>query len=1081
LVLIVLGLIVAASTMVTAAPLEIRLCGRYFNEAYDNTSGNSGNCTASPVNGNVDLDNGGECGCVVSWFSTSDWIQFNNVSAPAGTYSLSVRTSGHQDRTPTITVNIDGTDYVVTGLPKTGYSNYGVTNYGNIMLSGANHTVRVSTATGFVNLDWVKLTGVSTSAPSVPTNVEAVAQSTSSIKVDWIGSTHGAAVVGYKVYQDGNEAATYTLPTSHQTVIGPFSPTAGSWNAVANGGFESTITNPPWYYSWSTPGAHVQSNEQKARGSYSNKTSQISPAIGWSVLHQDLSLTAGAKYYLSSFFYVISGATGDGFVDMSDNWTPAANMNVTGVWQFGYKQFTAGASNTVRVARGQSTWTGSVYFDEVAVTPAGQFVHPFPLTRNVTGLSANMKYALTVRAYDEVPNYSSHSSAVNRYTRQEPAATPTFSDVTDVGIIVSTSGPVNLTADSSGVIFNRSGSDLDKVQFLSASDSGLTPNTQYAYKAKAVNGDGIETAYSSIASKYTLAAAPSEGNNVCCDKTSGTWYAAGSAFTFNNPAGFGTGSHGGNQYKVSKFKYAWTMSQNHTWTGSEADWNSGNLQLSADQGEGRYYLHLKSYNAEDAENPTTLDYGPFNSAETAVGENKKKVDNATVFLIGKTVTAIFDDQFYIEEMDRSSGIRIVASETPEGLAVGDTVDVEGIIKTNTADERYVEATSITSESGTPLSPVGMTTREVGGSDWNYDPNTGAGQKGVENNEGNLNNIGKLVRVTGNVTAVGSDFFYLLDGYEARDYSVFSGIRVRCESEWTKPASGTLRLCGYGHQPDNEGQRPSVQERSGTGQQLGVTHRRSGISGLSNLMDKASPIPETTGQIYSKQGSLSLVNREEKGMRNGYLLLSLLAITILMQATAAQAVDVPRYGIYEVTLTASGSYTNPYLMMPADNTTPGFVVGTFTGPGGVQIKVDGFWDGGSTWKLRIMPTVVGDWTYTTSSSDAGLNAKSGSFTCVASSSKGYPKVDTARSHHYMWSDGSPFYFAGVCTIVSNFDYDFGRTAQGGTRRVDNGEFQAFMDIRKSQRFTYGGGCIAFQQAAVESENPGERRRRSIHEL
>ena len=179
------------------------------------------------------------------------------------------------------------------------------------------------------------------------------------------------------------------------------------------------------------------------------------------------------------------------------------------------------------------------------------------------------------------------------------------------------------------------------------------------------------------------------------------------------------------------------------------------------------------------------------------------------------------------------------------------------------------------------------------------------------------------------------------------------------------------------------------------------------------------------------------------------MLAVAMIAAVICASAVWAVNVPRYGVFELTLTASGSYSNPYLKMPGDNTTPGFVVGTFTGPGGVTIQIDGFWDGGSTWRIRMAPTVVGTWTYTTSSSDLGLNAKTGSFNCVASTSKGFPQVDPNHRHHFCWTDGTPFYWAPVATMIAYFDdYD----TRGDNRRVDNGTFQALADTRSAQGFS-----------------------------
>ncbi len=75
---------------------------------------------------------------------------------------------------------------------------------------------------------------------------------------------------------------------------------------------------------------------------------------------------------------------------------------------------------------------------------------------------------------------------------------------------LTTTGPVNLTSGSSGVIFKRDGStDLTKVQALSGSDTGLGVNTVHTYTARGVNADATATAESSSsAGVYTLQATP---------------------------------------------------------------------------------------------------------------------------------------------------------------------------------------------------------------------------------------------------------------------------------------------------------------------------------------------------------------------------------------------------------------------------------------------------------------------------------------------------------------------------------------------------------------------------------------------
>ncbi len=54
-------------------------------------------------------------------------------------------------------------------------------------------------------------------------------------------------------------------------------------------------------------------------------------------------------------------------------------------------------------------------------------------------------------------------------------------------------------------------------------------------------------------------------------------------------------------------------------------------------------------------------------------------------------------------------------------------------------------------------PVGLTTIALGGGDWQYDTDTGAGQQGCAGAYG-LNNIGLLIRTWSQVTEIGAGFF-----------------------------------------------------------------------------------------------------------------------------------------------------------------------------------------------------------------------------------------------------------------------------------------------------------------------------------
>lgn len=189
---------------------------------------------------------------------------------------------------------------------------------------------------------------------------------------------------------------------------------------------------------------------------------------------------------------------------------------------------------------------------------------------------------------------------------------------------------------------------------------------------------------------------------------------------------------------------------------------------------------------------------------------------------------------------------------------------------------------------------------------------------------------------------------------------------------------------------------------------------------------------------------------------GIGILCALTISVSAIGQAATATEVSHYGVFDVTLTASGSYSNPYLMMPGDSTSPGFVVGTFTGPNGEKITMDGFWNGGSTWKIRISPTAVGTWTYVTTSADSGLNGKSGSFTAVASPDPGFVELDPANRWGWRTSgDRKPhFWMSDTCWRCF--------------QRLTVAQFQEYIDARASQMFNHIRGHLNSMDSGVSNE-------------
>lgn len=127
---------------------------------------------------------------------------------------------------------------------------------------------------------------------------------------------------------------------------------------------------------------------------------------------------------------------------------------------------------------------------------------------------------------------------------------------------------------------------------------------------------------------------------------------------------------------------------------------------------------------------------------------------------------------------------------------------------------------------------------------------------------------------------------------------------------------------------------------------------------------------------------------------------------LIGAAARDARPAPQWSVYELTFAASGKYANPYTEVS--------LRAVFTGPGDVRQTIKGFWDGDNVFKIRFTPTIQGDWSYVTESNDAGLNAKRGSFKCVAPErgGKGFLRRDAAHPYHFIFDDGTRFFMWGT---------------------------------------------------------------------
>jgi len=147
----------------------------------------------------------------------------------------------------------------------------------------------------------------------------------------------------------------------------------------------------------------------------------------------------------------------------------------------------------------------------------------------------------------------------------------------------------------------------------------------------------------------------------------------------------------------------------------------------------------------------------------------------------------------------------------------------------------------------------------------------------------------------------------------------------------------------------------------------------------------------------------------------------------------------KYQEYEIVLLTEKAYANPYLEVDLS--------ATFRGPS-QTVRANGFWDGGKVFRIRMLPTEPGTWTWTVSASDSRLNGRSGSLTCEDSTSPGYVRVSKEHPHSFEWAgDGKPYFLLG--DTMWHLWYNV---------RYSDGTFQKMIDARAAQRFNYIHGVV-----------------------
>jgi hypothetical protein len=134
----------------------------------------------------------------------------------------------------------------------------------------------------------------------------------------------------------------------------------------------------------------------------------------------------------------------------------------------------------------------------------------------------------------------------------------------------------------------------------------------------------------------------------------------------------------------------------------------------------------------------------------------------------------------------------------------------------------------------------------------------------------------------------------------------------------------------------------------------------------------------------------------------------LILWALISSPSSALAQVGLYGIWEMRVVNSVSYSNPFDFRVIE------LQATFTAPSGRRLDFFGFYDGdgnggqtGHVWKLRFMPDEPGTWHYAYTWTD-GTVGGSGSFDVVDTGLPGPLQIATDNPCYFMTARGEPFH-------------------------------------------------------------------------
>jgi len=135
-------------------------------------------------------------------------------------------------------------------------------------------------------------------------------------------------------------------------------------------------------------------------------------------------------------------------------------------------------------------------------------------------------------------------------------------------------------------------------------------------------------------------------------------------------------------------------------------------------------------------------------------------------------------------------------------------------------------------------------------------------------------------------------------------------------------------------------------------------------------------------------------------------------------------------------------------------------------GGRDFTVDGFYDGGDTWRARFMPDQEGVWSYSWSFREESAN---GAFVCTPSldpENHGHVRVDQAHPRYLIHDDGSAHYWFGSAWIGGNRYGPTEKRGETNEKHVTDTEFLEYFDVLRANR--HNGLLLEIQLFPLEND-------------